>query len=86
MKMHNERTPFRPICANYRRTNRNWLDIRRTLMDNLSVDFISSNLITLISYFFLFSSLNFQKFITVLKEKKKFLSRPDLIKNYNIYF
>lgn len=84
MKMHNE-CPSDRYEANYRRTNRNWIDVRPTLMDNLSV------LHLLIFLFFPpFSSLNFQKFITVLSEKKKkkikFLSRPDLIKNYNIYF
>lgn len=36
MKMHNEG----PSDRNYRRTNRNWLDVRRTLMDNLLVDFM----------------------------------------------
>lgn len=61
MKMHNEG----PSDRNYRRTNRNWLDVRRTLMDNLLVDFIY-----LISYFSLFSLFLF-KFSKIYNSSQK---------------
>lgn len=66
MKMHNE-CPSDRYEANYRRTNRNWLDVRPTLMDNLSVLHL---LIFLFFLHFPFSSLNFQKFIISERKKK----------------
>ena len=66
MKMHNE-CPSDRYEANYRRTNRNWIDVRPTLMDNLSV------LHLLIFLFFPIFLFKFSKiyYSSLRKEKKK---------------